>query len=339
MKKLAALFLLTLVFGIALSWRDQFETVQASPHAPPASMLATAPPTRPALHNSTARQTSTKTHDRLPSSFKGTQIDGRIRTDALGRLIIERDIRNLFDYFLASIGEEPLEASVIRLRLYLQAQLPQPGEEQAIRLLGHYLDYKRQLLALERDHAQQADLNAMRERLQAVRQLRERLFDDEVHKAFFAFEEAADNFTLERLAISRNQTLDAAAKGAAIDHLQQALPIDLRDGVIAHQQAELRAQTRALQASGGTPTDLRRLRQQLVGSAATARLERLDLEREQWRKRLEAYRQKKTRIEGSRGLGDADKRSAIARLAAEHFDEHERLRLEAAERLLTETSG
>jgi len=80
------------------------------------------------------------------------------------------------------------------------------------------------------------------------------------------------------------------------------------------------------------------LRQQMVSNAATTRLEKLDGARKQRRNRLAAYRQDKARIENSRGLSDADKRAAIARLAADRFDEYERQRLPAAEELLARQS-
>lgn len=340
MKKLAALLLLSVTVGVAIHWREPSGPVQPRAHTTIAPTFATElpvdqTPVRPAP----VQPSPTEMIWRLPPSFTGTQIDGRLRADSLGRLIIERDIRRVFDYFLASIGEEPIEASVTRLRRYIQAQLPQPGADQALRLLGQYLDYKRQLLVLEEQHAQRADLDAMRERLRAVRQLRAGTFDEETHEAFFALEAAADSFTLERLAIRRHPTLDAAAKGAAIDRLQDSLPPELRDGIVIQLQSQLHEQTRVLRSSGGSPTDLRQLRQQLVGNAATARLERLDLKRQEWQKRLAVYRREKKRIESSRGLGDADKRAAIARLAAEHFDENERWRLDAAERRLIMENG
>lgn len=340
MKKIAVLLVLTLVVGVAIYWREPSGAVQTRTQSVSTPSLAnTSSSVQTPAPASSVRPSPAAAIRRLPPSFAGTQIDGRLRVDSSGGLIIESDIRRTFDYFLASIGEEPIEASVTRLRHYIEAQLPPPGRGQALRLLSQYLDYKRQLLALEQNQMQRPDLDAMRERLRAVQQLRAGIFDVEVHHAFFALEEAADSFTLERLAIRRDPTLDAAAKGAAIDSLQATLPADLRDGLVAQQQLELREQTRALQASGGSPTDLRRLRQELVGNAATERLERLDLTRQQWHKRLAAYRQEKSRIESNRGLGDADKRAAIARLAVDHFEEKERSRLEAAERLLAAKNG
>lgn len=43
----------------------------------------------------------------LPTSFRGTSVDGSFSVDASGNLLITRDIRNLFDYFLSAVGESP----------------------------------------------------------------------------------------------------------------------------------------------------------------------------------------------------------------------------------------
>lgn len=334
MKKLTALMLLAITTGAVWYWRLPANEQHAP--RPLSSVPATVKPHAVAQMQPlpAAQPAPAETLHRLPPSFTGTQIDGRLRADAMGRLIIEPDIRRVFDYFLASIGEEPIETSVNRLRRYIEAQLPQPARGQTYRLLGQYLDYKRQLLALEQDHPQQADIAAMRERLRAVKQLRATLFDKQVNSVFFALEEAADQFTLDRLAIRLDPALDAVAKGAALDRLYTELPPELHATLAPQLQNELRQQTKALQAKGGTPAEVRQLRQQLVGSAATARLEKLDEQRQQWQRRLAGYRQEKERIENSRGLSETDKRAAIERLAADHFDEHERQRLPAAEALL-----
>ncbi|MBA1279501.1 MULTISPECIES: lipase secretion chaperone [Pseudomonadaceae] len=334
MKKLAILFVLAVAIGVLIDWRSTAEPAPTSvtPELPVAKLSA---PTQTRSLSPAQPTVQTQATRRLPASFAGTEVDGRLRTDSHGELIIDGDIRRVFDYFLASIGEESIDASVTRLRRHVEEQLSQPAEGQALRLLGQYLDYKRQLLILEKDHVLLADLNAMRERLSAVRLLRAGIFDDHVHQAFFGLDEASDSFTLERLAIRHDSTLDAAAKGAAIDRLRESLPADLLVTLVPQLQAELREQTQALQASGATG-ELRQLRQQLLGNAATERLEQLDQKRQQWQQRVTAYLEEKALVENSRGLGETEKRAAIERLAAERFDENERKRLLVAEHSVVE---
>ena len=272
----------------------------------------------------------------LPASFGGTTVDGVFRLDANGNLLISEDIRRIFDYFLAAAGEEPLRPSVERLRAYIAAELPANAREQALVLLNQYLDYKSELVLLERDLPQMANLDALRQREAAVQELRARIFDSETQQAFFAREEAYNQFTLQRLAILQNSQLDDAGKAAAVDQLRNSLPAEMQDTVLPQLQNELRQQTARLQAAGAKPEQIRQLRQQLVGAEATQRLEVLDQQRQTWKKRIAQYSTEKAAIENNPGMSASDKRAAIAQLAAENFDEREQLRLEAAEQLATQ---
>jgi len=272
----------------------------------------------------------------LPASFGGTTVDGAFRLDADGNLLISEDIRRIFDYFLAAVGEEPLRTSVERLRAYIAAELPANAREQALALLNQYLDYKRELVLLERELPQMANLDALRQREAAVQALRARIFDSQTQQAFFAREEAYNQFTLQRLAILHNSQLDDAGKAAAVDQLRNSLPAEMQDTVLPQLQNELRQQTAQLQAAGAKPEQIRQLRQQLVGAEATQRLEVLDQQRQTWKKRIAQYSTEKAAIENNPGMSASDKRAAIAQLAAENFDEREQLRLEAAEQLATQ---
>jgi len=334
MKTLALLFLLSLGLGLVLQWHQARPVAEPVAEGPAAAIPGNATPANTPFARPPEPAGRPAALDRLPASFAGTQVDGVLHADTAGELIIDGDIRRVFDYFLAAIGEEPLGTSVARLRRYIAAQLPAPAADQASHLLNQYLEYKRQLLALEQQHARRADLDALRARFDAVRGLRAQLFDAAAYQAFFALEEATDRFTLQRLAIAQDPALDPAAKGEALDRLRAALPDELNATVATQLQNELRVRTQALQRRGGDPAQLRALRQQLVGNAATARLEQLDAARQDWQHRVRAYRKEKARIVDSRGLGDTDKRAAIEQLAAARFDARERLRLDAAEHLL-----
>ncbi len=274
----------------------------------------------------------------LPPSLRGTRIDGGFEIDPAGNLVVREDVRRLFDYFLSAIGEEPLHTSVERLRQHIGQNLAQPARGQAMRLLAQYLDYKRQLIELERQHPQIGELAGMQRRLTAVQALRASLFGGEAHQAFFGFEEAHQRFTLERLALRQDDRLDAQAKGLALDRLRQSLPPEVQESVVPELQHELALQTRELMNRGATPEAVRQLRQQLVGAEATQRLEALDAKRQAWQLRLTAYQAEREAIERTRGLDALDKRAALQRLAERHFDERERLRLQGAQKLASADS-
>lgn len=315
-------------------------TLYLEPSTPaPATGLAAATGTnskqRPALQPQAVveRPATASTAIQLPASFSGTQVDGEFQLDEQGNLRITRDIVQIFDYFLSAIGEESLAQSIERLQAHIRAQLPAPAEAQALALLEQYLDYKRQLVLLERDLPQLPSLDALKQREMAVQALRARLFSSEVHQVFFAVDESYNLFTLERLAIQRDESLDANAKGAALDRLREGLSEELQASVLPQLHTELRSQTSALQAAGGSAEQVQALRQQLVGNQAASRLQALDQQRQNWKQRLERFQQEKSAIENHPGLTSADKQVAIQRLTQEQFDEHERLRLDASAQL------
>lgn len=334
MKKL--LLLLPVSFAICVAVMLYLQPLEAPAERPataaakPSTTTAVAPASKPVDQVNAQVAALPATLAPLPPSFKGTQVDGSFQVDGAGNLLITDDIRRIFDYFLSAYGEESLQDSVKRLRAYIASQLPQPGQEQAQALLTQYLDYKRELVLLERDLPQMANLDALRGRETAVQALRARLFTAEAHQAFFGSEEAYNQFTLQRLAIQHDDKLDAAAKGVAMDQLRAGLPEDLQESVLPQLQSELHVQTEQLRAQGASAEQVRALRQQLVGAEATTRLEALDQKRAGWKQRIAAFAASKAQIEGQNGLSDGDKQAAIQRLADEQFNETERLRLDAA---------
>ena len=112
--------------------------------------------------------------------------------------------------------------------------------------------------------------------------------------------------------------------------LRDSLPEILEQAVLPQLQIELHQQTQALRARNGSPEELRALRQQLVGSEATARLEALDQQRADWQQRLKRYSSAKAEIESNPGLSQTDRQAALDELISSNFSEQERLRLDAA---------
>ncbi|MCU1716108.1 lipase secretion chaperone [Pseudomonas sp. 5P_3.1_Bac2] len=266
----------------------------------------------------------------MTTSLRGTEVDGVFYVDEAGNLLITPDIRRIFDYFLSTIGEEPLEQSIARLRGYIDAQLQEPARSQAHTLFNQYLQYKQELIALEIDLPQSTDLSGLTQREAAVKALRERIFSAEAVEAFFGTEQRYNEFTLQRLAILHDQSLSDDEKTARVQQLRDALPEELQEQALTRLQVELRQQTQALQANGGSAEDIRRLRQQTVGVEATERLEQLDGKRSQWQQRLTSFQEQRQKITANEGLSQADKDQATARLLEENFNETERLRVDAA---------
>lgn len=324
------MFLLLLPFAavalfFAALWRSApMELASPGAESPvelPLASAASQPPTQAAAGTAQPRSVS---------SLRGTEVDGRLHVDAQGNLIISEDLRRLFDYFLSTQGEEPLSASIARLEQHLAANLQQPALAQALNLLNSYLAYKAALAHLEQDFPRQNSLQALREREQRLQQLRSQWFSREQQQALFGLEQLYQDFTLARLSLLHDNSLDADAKAAAVEQLRLQQPEELQALLNVQLHQDLRRQSQALQAQGGDSRALRALRMEMVGPQATARLEALDQRRAQWQARLQAYQAARLKIEQNQGLSLADQQVQITQLEEQHFDANERQRLQAA---------
>lgn len=333
MKKLLLILPILFIASLALILFWQPERAPAKPGAPEFASALPSSPSRPAAPLQPPAPNAASPAQpaaQLPASLRGTEVDGVFQVDQAGNLLITEDLRRIFDYFLSSIGEESVQQSIARLRAYIGSQLEEPAASQALAILNQYLQYKHELITLERDLPQVPDLNSLRRRTNEVQALRARIFSPEVHQVFFGMEERQSDFSLQRLNVLHDSSLTDAQKATEIDRLRDALPEELQDHVFSQMQVELRQRTQQLREQGGSPEQIRSLRQQTVGAAATQRLETLDGQRAQWQQRLAAYGSARQQIDDNPGLSEQDKAAARTRLAEEQFDDQERQRLDAA---------
>lgn len=275
----------------------------------------------------------------LPASLHGTELDGEARADTQGQLVLDRRLRDLFDYFLSLVGEEPLPRVQARLVAYLQAQLPPAAAQQAQALLDRYIRYgeaRGQLgQTLGSVAVPQADgrlsPEALGERLQAMRDLQQQYFSDDERQAFFGDDEVEDRYTVARVAVWQDTQLNALEKAQRLRELQQTLPLHLQQRLTAADAVtDLRALQADWQARGGTPDELRAARVALVGEAAADRLQALDAQRAAWAQRVGDYRTAAARIEQDATLSPALREQALAQLRQSAFTPAEWPRLDAA---------
>lgn len=289
--------------------------IQAAPDAF-TSLLRTAPEPAPAPQ---------------AASLRGTEVDGRLQSNADGSLLISDQLRHLFDYYLSTAGEQSHAQIKAQVQALITASLPEPARGQALDLFQRYLDYQQQLVQLEQDFPAAADLDALWARQESVQRLRAGLFSSEEHQAFFAGEELYNRFTLERLSILRNPDLSDADKAYEVEALRERLPEDMQALLVPQIHQDLRQQTHALREQGADAAEVRALRLSLVGPEATDRLEALDQQRAVWQQRLSAFNREREAILTQPGLADSDRASAIQALLEERFDSSEQLRISALE--------
>jgi len=81
----------------------------------------------------------------IPKSLHNTDPSSLIQVDSDNQLILNHDIKVLFDYFFSSEGDLLPAELLISMQQYIEQAYPQPAAQQALALLAKYVDYKQQM--------------------------------------------------------------------------------------------------------------------------------------------------------------------------------------------------
>lgn len=313
-------------------------TTAVSPASVGRVPLATSP-----HHTTTSTRHFVTGLEQLPTSLQGTDVDGEIIIDGNRQLVVTRRLRDVFDYFLTTIGEEPLATVLARIQAYIRHRVPDPAQGQAIHLLNQYVSYRDALKHIPEVgglSADQLDPDAVARQKQHEQQLRRQFFSASEIEAFFADEDAYDQYSLAAIKIHRNHSLSEAQKAEQLATLMNQLPTNVQDSMKASSQyQQLETLTAEIRARGGSTEDIRQMRLNLVGADATNRLEAMDHEHSNLDQRVSQYLQQKNQIMGQANLSPEQKVLQIAQIEQQTFDAQERLRLAALEQLAKQQQG
>jgi lipase chaperone LimK len=323
----AMLVILALAAGGIAFWDARSDRGPADPDADRAAVPA--PAARdPAALDSDATRAPTRGHGRRPRSLRGTRADGELTVGDHGRFVVTPATRRFFDYWLAATGEATAERLRARIVAAIERRLPPEPAGEAIALLDRYLRYRERA----RDLAGTAGADDLAARVAAVTALRREVFGPQDATALFADEEAAVEVALLQREVATEPDLDPEERALRLAALEAALPPEERAArAEALRAVTLRREEAALRARGGSPDDLRALRERLVGPEAAARLTDLDRRRADWDARLQAYRTARADVEADPTRDPPARAAAVERLLAERFTPAERRRVQALE--------
>ena len=310
-----ALVVVLLLCAVAARWshrRDAGGIRQATSEAPLARPA-------PAVAPAGARDDAAARLGPRPRSLRGTRVDGGLAVDTGGRFMATPDARRLFDYFLATAGEEPPERTRARIVAAIERRLSGDAARDATTLLDRYLAY--------RERARHA---TTREELLAAR--RDTLGPDA--EALFADVTPLEEMAVEVARTASDPRLSPEERAARREALEATLPEPLRNTraqVLA--PLTLIQEETALRAAGATPDAIRALRERMAGVHAADRLEALDRARADWDARVASYREARMAIESDPSLSADARARAVADLLATRFSGPERTRVAALDRI------
>jgi len=284
----------------------------------------------------------------LPDSLEGTIMANALVVDEDGNLRVSSDIRRVFDYFLSTVNEEPLETVLARINEYLEYHLKNPALNQAKDILGGYIGLKKalydfeiersELMKLYLDEVQLTQsggskLLLLEEQLQARNELRAQHLSLEVYEAFYEDEQIFDQYTLDRMKVMADTSLSKSEQQAELDQIDNVAPEHL---VLARQETQitdtLKKRTALLQEQGADDGDIRALRTEMFGEEAADRFDELDKKRAEWKQRLEQYLAQRSEILATKGLSLEERELQVDQLRTSRFDSREQIRVKVFER-------
>ncbi|KIP78172.1 lipase chaperone [Vibrio harveyi] len=232
--------------------------------------------------------------------------------------------KDFFEYSLSSLGEQ----SLAEIKANVEA-----GESQSnsldinAELFETYLAYKEALSKLEPFEGNSLSLMELKQLNNAILSMQSEFFTDEQIAQLFDEENRLRQLAIDKLAIRETQ-LDADSQQQMLeenlasqpDYIQQsernnALVIEL------NQTSEMTAQEKYL------------ARIDLVGEEGAERLHALDEQRASFNASLNDYLEKRAEIINNDFLGEEEKKTEIAGLREQSFEQNQWRRVEALERI------
>lgn len=267
-------------------------------------------------------------------SLEGTRPDGDIKVGAGDALVVDAELRRLFDYYLAAVGEKSLDAIRAEIERELERRLQPGAAMEAKRLLARYLDYKRELVEVEKNpQLAGSAIEAIRSRFAAMQQVRGRFFSAKENEGLFGFEDAYDMDAVARLEISQDTSLTGKQKQEKLAALDAAMSPALREAHEAPQQIiRLEEAAQKMRAQGAGEDAVYRMRAAALSPEAAARLAEVDQEDALWKNRIANYlAERNTFVARNANLPDADRQTALQQLRDMRFNIDEQKRLSAYE--------
>lgn len=324
------------VVGVAALWVWTREPA-AHMTARPARPVSAAPPPRSvdserrgAIAAALRRAPAPPADVAPPPSLQDTEIDGALAVDANGELIVSPALRRFFEYFFVATGELSEERIRARIASEVAARASGVAQQRALDLLDRYVAYRARGRTLA-EAGVDGDLAA---RADALRTLRSESFGEQDAAALFGDEETIIAVAVEQRRVAADPSLSDGERAARIAALEASLPAAEREArAAAMAPLRLSRDEAALRDAGGSPEEIRALREQAVGTEAADRLAALDQRRAEWQARVAAYRQARAAIDQDASLSPEQRESALEALRVHHFNETELARIRALDRI------
>lgn len=267
----------------------------------------------------------------VPASLAGTTPDGAARATAGDVLVLDPSLIRLFDYWLTTVGEQPIATIRSQVEHDLDGRLGPRAARQAKDLFARYVQFKEALKTQRPAKPVGRSVDILREGLRRMQALRASYFSQAESLALFGPQDADASAALARMAVEQDPSLDPARRQQRLAELDARLPASVRDAREASMSVvHLEEAAQKIRAGGGSDDDVYRMRAAATSPEAANRLAEVDREEAAWKARIAAYQAQRGAALAAPG-GDAAHASAMAELRNRLFTPEEQRRLAAYE--------
>lgn len=288
------------------------------PHAAIAHATAATRVTVPARALTVARSESAPAED----SLRNTNVDGSVSFDANGRPKADRELRRLFDYFLARTGERAPATIRRDLWAYLRDTLHLDSTAQT-----QVLDWFDQYVAVQHAAVEMMRTGDLRVDAARLRDLHCGLLGDELAHAWFSIDDDYAAYTAERLALAHDASLSAAEKSRRLSELESKMDPVERESYHAATDFQIASlQSKQFDAESTDAATRHAERAALWGEDAATRLAALDQAEADWNARVAAYAQARAALLANTALNPASRETQLSGLLS-GFSEAEQRRV------------
>lgn len=205
-------------------------------------------------------------------SYQGTQPDGAVHLDEYGNVVVDKDLKRIFDYYLSAMGELSLDQMRQFLIEYAGAQLSPEQLKQLLDYFNQYYSYLNKADVFSQNLGEDLSLE---DKMRLLSGFRNDVLGSEMANAFFADEQDYINFVLS------DKKDDDLPEQQLLWLQKENQATEFHDVVIENQQFNL---------SGSINSDeLYQYRINEYGQDAADRLSQLDQKRAQWQDTVNHY--------------------------------------------------
>ena len=213
-------------------------------------------------------------------TYQGTQPDGAIHLDDNGNVIVDKDMKRLFDYYLSAMGELPLDQMRKYLKQYAGEQLNEYQLQQLLDYFDHYQNYLTQADLFSESLDENLNLQ---EKIELLSKFRVDILGSKMANAFFADEHAYIEFVIT----DKNNDESEEQQQAWLQAENRAT--EFQDVVIENRKLNT--------SENNNSTEIYQYRTEKYGQEAADRLSLLDQQRAQWQTVVNDYFEQRQQIE------------------------------------------